>query len=533
MNIVCISCNLAPAFSRLGHNVRSVTPGPGVVDARTLLADLDAMPDLLFQQEHLGDRTFLSHLEEVPCLKAFWALEAHLNVHWHKYYTRLFDVVFTPHLSLFRHMPPEWTPPRSAPLAMCGHALPWRPHAERRHAMTFVGRDIPATRPLRSRFLKLLGPLGLTCRSGVDHAAMLELYADSRVVPNESIAFEVNYRLTESASAGACVLTTPVGEDQNRLYTPDREILIYEQSLELLEKTAFLRRRPDIAEKIGRAAWEATRARHLPEHRARFVLENLPAAPVRADATALPMTLAQRGRHIHLPTPRPLLHTLGSADGIEAAALHLRCLSEGYPGQHTERFIRARLMHAPVPGEDELTLAALGHALLRADLPLFQAFWTRLHAARPIRPEVPGSLYQAGLSLADELQTRGRLFQPGLAYQADLMTPETALEALYMARRYAGDDPEWAYRLHRLTTRSAALTEVRLEALAALQASAPDWRNQLEYGCALLDAYSAAEGISILSRALVEADALGRGGLARKILLAHRVDSALLNDVLP
>lgn len=80
------------------------------------------------------------------------------------------------------------------------------------------------------------------------------------MVPNESIAFEVNYRLTESASAGACVLTTPVGEDQNRLYTPDREILIYEQSLELLEKTAFLRRRPDIAEKIGRAAWEATRA---------------------------------------------------------------------------------------------------------------------------------------------------------------------------------------------------------------------------------------------------------------------------------
>ena len=48
-----------------------------------------------------------------------------------------------------------------------------------------------------------------------------------------------------------------------------------------------------------------------------------------------------------------------------------------------------------------------------------------------------------------------------------------------------------------------------------------------------MDAYSAAEGISILSRALVEADALGRGGLARKILLAHRVDSALLNDVLP
>lgn len=523
MNILCVDCGLGPAFAALGHRVRSVAPGPGVVDARRLTADFD--PDLLFQQEELGDRTFLDHLDELPCVRAFWALDAHLNIHWHKYYTRLFDVTFTPHPSLFRHVPPEWTPDVLHPLAMHGHALPWRPHAERSRPLAFVGRN-DASRPLRSRFLRLLAPYGLRPDSGLSGRDMLTLYADARVVPNESIGFEVNYRVTEAASAGACVLTPDIGEDLERLYLPDREILTYAHGLELVEKLEFLDRRPDLAEKLGRAAWEATNARHLAVHRAQAILDALPERRTATAGAALPMALAQRGRHIRKPVPPALLARLKKAGSPEAAALGLRCLSEGYPGEAADQTLREFLIAPPATDQADMDLAAMGHALLRGDLPLFRAFWGRLHQPFPDRrPERPASLYHAGLLLAAELQRRGRLFQPGFAWDPTVHTPETAMEALLCAERHAGGDREWARRLERLSARSRTLTLVRGETLSLLNSHGSDWRTRLEYGCALLDACDVEEGLRQIGKALDEAEQAGRAALARDILKARRLGS--------
>lgn len=527
MNILCVDCGLAQAFAALGHQVRSVAPGPGVVDARELAPDFT--PDLLFQQESLANRTFLDRLDALPGRKAFWALDAHLNIHWHKYYARLFDAAFTPHPSLFRHMPPEWTPPRLLPLAMYGYARPWRPHAQRSRDLAFVGRDNAATRPLRSRFFRLLARFDLRPESGMEREDMLRVYGDTRVVPNESIAFEVNFRLTEAASAGACVLAPAVGEDQDRLYAPDREILVYEHGLDLVDKLAFLKRRPDLAEKLGRAAWETTNARHLIEHRAVAILEGmapLPASPG-GNEGALPMALAQRGRHARTAAPPSLLARLesaGAAGDDEAAALRLRCLSEFSPGEATEREIRAVLTLPPSSRRQESALAALGHALHTKNLPLFRAFWGWLHQARPgTRPERPASLYHACLLLAAELQKQGRLFQPGLAYDPAVLTPESALEALKTAELHAAGDREWARRLDRLTARSKTLTQARLDALAALNKAAPDWRTRLEYGCVLLDAYDAEAGLHQVEAAMAEAEREGRAGLARSILKARSV----------
>lgn len=526
MNIFCVDSGLDQAFAELGHTVCSVRPAPGVIDVREMLAAHDFTPDLVFQQENLGDRVFLDHLDSLSCVKVFWAMDAHLNLHWHKYYARLFDVTFTPHVSFFGHVPPLWTPRRLAPLAQYGEQLPFRPHAERSRAMAFVGLDDAATRPLRSRFFRLLAPRGLRPVSGVDSLAMLEIYGDARIVPNESIGFEVNYRLIEAASAGACVLAPPVGDDQNRLYEPDREILVYENGLDLLEKLAFLQRRPDLAEQLGRAAWKRTQSCHLRRHRAQAILDHLAASggDVPYAGPALTMALAQRGRNVRHIIPAAQLARLETPDDGEVYGLWLRCRSEYYPGEATERAVRAVLTLPRQSGREEAVFACLGHALTRGDLPLFRAFWSLLHQACPdAMPDTPASLYHASLLLADTFRRQGRHFQPGLRYDA-AMLPETALEALLLASTYAEGDLEWRRRLARLTARNKTWTLVRLNALRAILNQQPDWRTRLEYGCVCLDAYDVATGVAALRQAMDEAARQGKEPLACSILKGRHID---------
>ncbi len=56
------------------------------------------------------------------------------------------------------------------------------------------------TRLLEARF-------GLAIRQDLSREDMFGLYRDARIIPNESICFEVNCRLFETASAGAVPLT--------------------------------------------------------------------------------------------------------------------------------------------------------------------------------------------------------------------------------------------------------------------------------------------------------------------------------------
>lgn len=100
-------------------------------------------------------------------------------------------------------------------LAMNGHCRPWVPHSQRGHAISTVG-VLDKHRSLRGWLADLLRVrFEVQARQGVPFAEMLDLYDDSRCTLNQSLGFEVNFRLTEGASCGACVLTPDMGPDQD------------------------------------------------------------------------------------------------------------------------------------------------------------------------------------------------------------------------------------------------------------------------------------------------------------------------------
>ena len=540
MRIACVGTHLAAEFRRMGHEVLDLHPPGGIVDIAALLDARGFAPDLLVQQETLGVRAILAGLENIRCRKAFWAIDSHLNMHWHRHYARLFDVVFTPHLSLFQALPPEWRHPHPAGLAMSGHARPWHPHAQRGHDISLVG-VLDRHRPLRGWMADLLRErFGVLPRQGVPFAEMLHLYDDTRIIPNESIGFEVNFRLTEGASCGACVLTPDVGADQDALFDDGREMVVYADGLDLAEKLRFLLRKPDVAERIGRAAWERVQARHLPGHRAATVLAAMGDAPGTvpdaaatgpAGAEALWLTLSHRVRSggLNMPadTLRGALNALPESPAVVAA--RLRAMAEQEPTRPVRETpglaaLLDRLLATGDHAHDvDLNVAAAGAALTRGDLKAAKPFWYRLHQARGLRePEKPQSVYHACLLWADLLRREGRDAQPGFTYDPQHHCPEAAFEMLVLAQRFGGDDLEWMRGVERLTSRRKALTFIRLGMLArlALEPGAT-WRTQAEYGLTSLRAYRVDEGLHELAEAGRRAAAEGRSKAFLRLLDGH------------
>ncbi|MDR0827027.1 MAG: glycosyltransferase, partial [Desulfovibrio sp.] len=291
----------------LGCKVLALRPGGGFFALRDLLGEEWLRPDLFVQMERLDARSYFEGLENLPCPTFFWAIDSHLNMFWQKWYTKLFDAVLTPHVSLFSTLPDFFRPIALHSFTWPGLRRDFVPHADRKRALGLCAR-IDAHRPLRASLLALLKDRGLEHNGNPElkQADIFTFYADTKVVPNESLTFEVNYRLLEAASCGCMVLSPDAGEDQNTLLEPGREFLVYHDGLELLDFVDFARRRPLVAEKIGLTAARRVTAEHLPPQRAHKLLEialNTPRARLSGPAArmALWLCLAMQIRNHALP----------------------------------------------------------------------------------------------------------------------------------------------------------------------------------------------------------------------------------------
>jgi hypothetical protein len=301
--MLSINSELDDAFRQLGHNVHSVALSRhGVFSVQEILAACPFEPELLFQQEHLGAVVLFSDLDRMSCVKIFWSIDTHLNYYWQRFYGRLFDLFFTPHKTYLGKLAEEWLHPAMHRLAKPGMQRPWTPHAARKSTMEFVGR-MSDKRPLRNNFCALLRRrYGLEARQGLSHQAMLILYDNTRLLPNESIAFETNFRLIEGASCGCCLISPDIGEDQDALFAPGKEFFVYRDALELVDCIDACLREPMMAEAVGKAAWTRVGAEHLPRHRARSVCDALATSgrqAVRGDEAADCFAMALSCMHIN------------------------------------------------------------------------------------------------------------------------------------------------------------------------------------------------------------------------------------------
>lgn len=444
-------------FTLLGHTETHLLLETYETPLETVLEQLPTPPDCIIQVEDLGHRRFLTGLEHAPCPTMFVAFDAHLNLYWQQYYGRLFDAVLTPHVSLFRSLPPDLAHPNIFRQAPAGVPLDWQPHAGRHCNCAFCGR-LSSTRPVRSWMVELLrGRFGMEVRQDIPASDMVRLYADTRIVPNETIGFEVNLRLLEAASAGAAVLSPDCGPDQTALFADGEEFLVYNGGRDLCEKAAWLLSHPEAAETMGRKAYERVRREHLPEHRASAVIDALPALS-QARATgrdaAIFIWLTRLERALAGDREHPARELFAQSEALpetpEILSGMLRLL--GAPVRKTAalEFCHALLegnTAPPAPAESRnsvhafaVAATASACAMAHGDFDLARRFFARYAANSESGTAVPEGPAGMCLAWAEAYALAGAAVRPGFTFQPEAgHIPACGLEFCIFARHLRPD----------------------------------------------------------------------------------------------
>lgn len=438
-------------FTPLGHHVTHVRLTNFATPLESILATLQTPPDCIIQMETLEKRHFVSGLDAAPCPTIFFSFDTHLNLFWHKHYAKLFDATATPHVSWFETLPKEETIRQVFRLTHAGSAIPWKPHETRPHLLGFCGRRTDE-RPLRTWMLNLLErKASITIRDGLRFDEMMAFYADTRAVPNEAICFEVNCRLFEAASAGAVPLTPDCGSDQEAVFSPGKEMFVYTNGLDLLEKTRWLAANPTKAERIGRAAWERVQREHLPIHRAKTLLETLPGitqARATGDEARLRLWLTYGERMKTGDMGYPLSYLLSQSETLpqtpEMLAGLLNLLALPARREEALAICRSLLEQNIFPSSGICSATASAAALLHEDFPLARQFWLRFCEHTPDRPsairnkaaqDTPSSLC---LAWAENEKREGRIVRPGFSFSsAKALLPACSYEFLTFAEELA------------------------------------------------------------------------------------------------
>jgi hypothetical protein len=373
----------------------------------------------------------------------------------------------------------------------------------------------------------------------IPHAEMLDLFSDTRLVPNEAISKEVNFRLFEGASCGCLVLSQNVGEDQNVCFEPGREVIIYEHGVELLDKAACYKKNSRAAEKIARAAWLRVHAEHLPEHRVSELLalaRNLDASAGggRAKGSAADkyfyLTLQQLDFHgSHKLAPLWLFKRLIELpeDGEVAAAVlqTLMKLDSSYIKQGLD-YCRQILHSSAHTASTSCNLAASVFCRLQGDAPASILFLQRQiltmqgennpGACAPADSVDVGEhtpLYDFYMLWARLLYRQKILARPGCHFEPRAgILPENALECLLLAQQELAEirpDSAVSVKKTELMEQLACVFSavhgydyMHMGSLAYLALyDQNNWRKQLAYGLGELQCLKVESGLDELAEA--------------------------------
>jgi hypothetical protein len=525
VNIACVHLGLAQALADRGHAVLDLRPPAGIVRIGPLLGDF--VPDLLIQQETLGPRTLIKDLPDLDCPRIFWSIDTHLNSFWHQYYARLFDLFCTTQKHWLAWFARRGVTP--------GVWMPWygvrRERASwdaRKQGMAFVGR-LTAERPVRTWFVDELCGLGeVRVRQDLGFAAMLDMYDESRLVPNESIFGEVNFRLFEAASCG-CAVLNPYIPGLEELFEPGEEVAVYRDGAELADWVARLQGDDLLARSMGLRAWERVRREHLAEHRAVALLD-ASAGLARCGASGPEADVAWWLTVLHLWEAGRLLM---SADAMAAALQALSVTDEVLAALLRVRATigRNEFMRLAVPvietkqyeGCPEVNLAGSMGALRHGDPAMARLFFQRhrRHVA-PAAPDPGRTPLSICLAWARELQRIGRSFRPGFVFDPATHLPQSALECLVLAGEHAPGELDVYRDIARILATESGWDGLRIQALSHLSLhDRRDWRLGLELGLADCRAFRVRQGLEEILLARDEARRQGQSGRFERFLAAR------------
>ncbi len=286
MKILCVGGRLlVSALREVGHDVLALGIFSGSADSHNISIDFFQPPEaahaVVAEAVHrfcpdwilqLDDSTPLIHLglENINIPKAWYAVDTHLHGPWHSHLAPIFDVVFSAQKNQMSLLSQYHSDVRWLPLYFSGapEFLSWK---ERTHDISFVGTLDPTLNPARITLFERLKNQGLYVN--VRQGEVQPVYRTSRIVINQSVQDDLNFRFFEAMGFGALLITDQISHSLRDIGEPGRDFLVYAagDAMDLAEKIRWALEHPVAAEEIARRGQQCILHSHTASHRAQAI----------------------------------------------------------------------------------------------------------------------------------------------------------------------------------------------------------------------------------------------------------------------
>lgn len=166
---------------------------------------------------------WITGLEELEIPKLFFAVDTHQHFHWHPQFSAVFDKTLIAHKDFLPLFHDYSTNPSWMPLWATRQALPGA--SVRDLDVVFVGTVDPVLHPERAKFFSLIAEqVNLSILSG-DY---LEPYARAKIVLNQVVNQDLNFRVFEALSSGALLVTPRIKNGLLELFNDQQDLICYE-----------------------------------------------------------------------------------------------------------------------------------------------------------------------------------------------------------------------------------------------------------------------------------------------------------------
>ena len=285
-----VGYHLERALLALGHKVTYVglpydqrQGYDSSVSINDMIATMPETPDLYFWVDPTG-RYFPLGIGDLSIPSACYLIDVHLGT-WRQQVARFFDSVFIAqkdYLDTFRdavgHAQVYWLPLAAASDVHRRHDSP------RTYDVGFVGNIAFAHR--RTPRARRLRAIAKRCHTNDFYRAYSpqevgQVYSQSKIVFNTSIAGDVTMRVFEGTACGALMLTDSVANGLEHLFDIGHEIVTFDDDADLLGKVAYYLEHEDERERIAQAGYERTHAQHTYLHRMEQMIDTTSASSFR------------------------------------------------------------------------------------------------------------------------------------------------------------------------------------------------------------------------------------------------------------
>ena len=273
---------LRHAFEELGHDVLTcpttangelwVPEFPISIERVLQRLPVGWNPDLVILTDESTHPLVLG-LERLDIPVAWYAIDSHLHMRWHQAYAAVFDMIFVAqrdfvprYLSNPSRQVAKWLPLFCS--SVSSDAVP----VQKKHNLSFVGTVDRHVNPKRYRLLEQVNEQVPVHIATGDFTSV---YRESKMVLNQCVDNDVNFRTFEAMACGSLLLMERVGNGLEQLFQAGTHCAMYEKDdiSQIVELARYYLEHDDERETLAWQGYREVSMHHQAIHRAQTICE--------------------------------------------------------------------------------------------------------------------------------------------------------------------------------------------------------------------------------------------------------------------